>query len=199
MKKFYITIAREYGSGGRLVGQKLAEELGISFYDKELISNVAKEMGIDEDSQDPSESHTAFFFYNVYGYPDTHLPDVIYSAESNAIRSIAAKESAVFIGRNASNVLEDFDNVIRIFIHAPIEYRMDIAKRLYNDTEEEAKKKIDTIDGGRAEYTRLFSNKRWRDLRNYSLSINSEIGIDDTVDVAKSFINSYLNNVLQKD
>ena len=193
MDKYSITIAREYGSGGRMIGKKLAEQLGIEFYDREIISMVAKESGLHEDFiESVSESYTPFFLYTVYGPENVPFTNQIYCAESDAILSLAEKSSGIFIGRNASGILKDQENVVNIFIHAPMEYRIKFAEANYDHKEGNTKKEIERIDKGRDEYIRRFSGKTWLDLRSYNMSIDSSIGVDDTVEVIKAYIKQRL-------
>jgi cytidylate kinase len=194
MKDYIIAIAREYASGGRIIGKKLADELGIAFYDKEIISLAAKESGFSEDYlESASESRTSFFLYNVYGYTNIlPLPEQIYIAESNAVRELAEKGSCVFIGRNAARILAGRENLIKIFIHAPLEKRIDTARNLYGDEAENMKAFVVRRDKGREEYSRHFSDYRWRDLRNYHLSVDSSIGFDKSAEVIKTYVKNFL-------
>ena len=201
MDNYIITIAREYASGGRLIGKKLAEELGIEFYDKEIIALAAKESGLTEEYiESADETRSPFFMYNVYGYANVYqVPELIYIAESNVIRSLAEKGSCVFIGRNASRALEDKDNLIKIFIHAPMEYRTKFAIEVYGDDPNNTKNLILRKDKGREEYSRVFSGYKWRDLRNYHLTVDSSIGVDATVDTIKKYIDNYLTGKKEKE
>ena len=196
MDKFIITIAREYASGGRIIGKKLAEELGIAFYDKEIISLAAKESGLTEEYlESTSESRSPFFMYNVYGYANIYqVPELIYIAESNVIRSLAEKGSCVFIGRNAARALEDVDNLIKVFIHAPLDYRMNFAQEVYHENPENSKNYIQQRDKGREEYSRVFSGYKWRDLRNYNVTVDSSVGVDASVATIKTYIKNYIDN-----
>jgi cytidylate kinase len=194
MKQYIITIAREYASGGRIIGKKLADELGIAFYDKEIISLAAKESGISaEYIESTADTRMPFFMYNVYGYNNIlPLPEQIYIAESNAVRALADQGSCVFIGRNASLVLAERKNLIKVFIHAPIEKRIETAREIYRDEADNMKAFIIKRDKGREEYSHHFSNNRWRDLRNYHLTVDSSIGFDETADVIKEYVKKFL-------
>lgn len=196
MNNYIITIAREYASGGRLIGKKLAEQLDIAFYDKEIISLAAKESGLAEEYlESTNESRSPFFMYNVYGYANIYqVPELIYIAESNVIRSLAEKGPCVFIGRNAARALEDSENLIKVFIHAPLEYRIKYAKDVYGDNPKNEKGYILGRDKGREEYSRVFSGYKWRDLRNYDITVDSSVGVDATVDAIKTYVQSYIEN-----
>jgi cytidylate kinase len=140
-----------------------------------------------------SETRTPFFLYNVYGYSNIMpLPEQIYIAESNAVRELADKGSCVFIGRNAARILSDHENLIKVFIHAPLEKRIETARDVYGDEAENMKSFVVRRDKGREEYSRHFSDYRWRDLRNYHLSIDSSIGFDETADVIKTYVEKFL-------
>jgi cytidylate kinase len=194
MKTYIIAIAREYASGGRIIGKKLADELGIAFYDKEIISLAAKESGFSEDYlESASESRTPFFLYNVYGYSNIMpLPEQIYFAESNAVRELASKGSCVFIGRNATRILSDYENLIKVFVHAPLEKRIETARDVYGDKSDNMKSFVVRRDKSREEYSRHFSDYRWRDLRNYHLSVDSSIGFDNATAVIKTYVENFL-------
>jgi cytidylate kinase len=194
MKQYIIAIAREYASGGRIIGKKLAEELGIAFYDKEIISLAAKESGLSEEYiESASDTRTPFFMYNVYGYSNIMpLPEQIYIAESNAVHTLADKGSCVFIGRNAARILTGRENLVKVFVHAPIEKRIETARDLYHDKADNMKAFITKRDKGREEYSRHFSDYRWRDLRNYHLTVDSSIGFDKAADVIKEYVRRFL-------
>lgn len=193
MENYYITIAREYGSGGRIIGQKLAEQLGIKFYDREIISMVAKESGLNEDYvESVSESYTPFFLYNIYESESVPFSNQIYLAESSAIASLADSGPGVFIGRNSSEILKNYKNVINVFIHAPLEYRTAFAVEYYKHPEEHIKKEIQRIDKGRNDYIKRFSGKGWLDIRSYNITVDSSIGIDPSVEVIKTYIDQRL-------
>ena len=191
-----ITIGRQFGSGGRYVGRMLAEKLGIPFYDKELLSEAAKQSGICEEIfEDHDEKPTRSLLFNlvtgmqVHGdagsyYMDMPLNHKIFLAQFDAIRSIADKGPCVIIGRCGDYILREYDNLFRVFIHANKEARI---KRILSKGLCDEKKVSDFItkrDKQRANYYNFYSNKRWDDLSNYHLTIDSsEFDIDEVAEI----------------
>ena len=193
--KNIITISRQYGSGGREIGAKLAEKLGIPFYDNKLISLAAKESGFAESAFENVENKaTSSLLYsiamgiNAYGNRDigfTHLSldDQIYLAQSDVIRKVAAEGPCVIVGRCADYVLKDFNNVVHIFIWADINYRKDRAINQYHLPAHKADEEIIKADKRRANYYNYHATGKWGKAENYHLSIRSDfIGIDNSVD-----------------
>ena len=193
--KNIITISRQYGSGGREIGEKLAEKLGIPFYDNKLISLAAKESGFAESAFENVENKaTSSLLYsiamgiNAYGNRDigfTHLSldDQIYLAQSDVIRKVAAEGPCVIVGRCADYVLKDFKNVVHIFIWADINYRKDRAINQYHLPAHKADEEIIKADKRRANYYNYHATGKWGKAENYHLSIRSDfIGIDNSVD-----------------
>ena len=197
MAKIIYTIGREFGSGGRDVGQKLAEKLGISIYDKELLTRAAAESGLCEEifhMQD--EKPTSSFLYslvtdtyslsNYHGntYIDMPLSQKVFLAQFDTIKRIAKEDSCVIVGRCADYALSDEPNCINAFIYADKNYRI---KRVAHDlgvSESKAKDMVNRTDKERASYYNFYTNKKWGDSRSYDLALNSEkLGIDGCVDM----------------
>ena len=126
MKKFVITVSREYGSGGRRIGRLVAEKLGVNFYDGELLSLVAKESGYTEEFvRQNDQKKTQSLLYHLYiGSQILPASDMIFIAQSRVIKDLYAKESCVIVGRCADYILRGKENVINIFVHAPLESRV---------------------------------------------------------------------------
>lgn len=189
-QKKVILISREYGSGGREIGKKLAEKLNIPFYDKELILLACKESGFDIslfEKTEEQDKHPISYFLSMYSSSmspyDLSLNDQVFLIQSKVIREIAA-DSCVIIGRCADYILRDNPNIIRIFIHAPIADRVQRATNEYHDTAENMEEKIRRIDKNRATYYNYYSNQKWGKLSNYDLTINSsKTGIDQAVEL----------------
>ena len=193
MERYCIAISREYGSGGRLIGKKLAEDLGVKFYDRELISLIAKETGFDEGYVEAaSETAGSPFMYGIYGYANMPVADQIYLAESKVILDLVEKETFVIIGRNAAGVLADNKSAMSMFIHAPLEYRVNFVKENYNVESEKINKEIARVDKRRDDYIRCYSGRGWKDMSNYDLSINSSIGVDASVEVIKKYVEGFM-------
>ncbi len=201
MKKYTITIGRQYGSGGREIGEKLAKALQIKCYDKEILSESSKNSGLCEEIfHNNDEKPTSSFLYSLVmdvtgsnysgaAYLDMPLNHKVFLAQFHTIQQIAEKESAIFIGRCADYALVDNPNLIRIFIHAPLEARIARISRIHNLTENKAKERILKTDKKRSSYYNYYSNGKWGEAANYDLSINSSLlGIDATVQTLEDFI-----------
>ncbi|MBH1941700.1 cytidylate kinase-like family protein [Mobilitalea sibirica] len=196
-----ITISRQYGSGGREIGEKLAKRLGVPFYDNELITRAAKESGFAEAAFENAEKKaTNSLLYsiamgmNAYGNQDigfTHLSldDQIYLAQSNVIRKVAMEGPCVIVGRCADYVLRDMDNVVNIFVWADLDYRRERAINHYHLQENKAEDSILKIDKRRANYYNYHASEKWGRAENYHLSIKSNyVGIDGAVQCIIHFL-----------
>jgi len=191
MKRTIITINREYCSGGRLIGQRLAEALDVPFYDRELIAAAARRSGIDPEYIEKSESapvtsflfglvsHGASNFFSQYEMP---INDRVFLAQSSVIREFADAGSCVILGRCSTFILRDDPDNIRIFIHGTIGDRMRRGVETYGLEKEGLADKLIKIDKGRANYYKFYTGESWGDTRNYDLTINtSAFGIDAAV------------------
>ncbi len=201
-KKFIITIARQFGSGGSEIGYRLAQELGIKYYDKDLVVQAAKESGMCEQVMAQEEEKTSgSFLYSMVLAPhaaashflnwtEDSLNDRIYKAQASFIRKAAAEESCVFIGRCADCLLWDEQNVFRIFIQADLEDRKSRIASEGNLTLDKAEEVIKKKDRTRANYYNFHTSNKWTDLTNYDLCVNvSKVGgIDKTVELIKEMI-----------
>jgi cytidylate kinase len=191
------TIGREYGSGGREVGEKLAERLGIKCYDKELLQRAAKESGFCEEIfENHDEKPTNSFLYSlvmdtysVSGYTSTPFLDMplnhkVFLAQFDAIKKLAEAESCVIVGRCADYALADNPDCLNVFIHAPIENRIRTVSKRNNLTENKAKDTIQKQDKQRASYYNYYTSKKWGDSSSYNLSLDSsKLGIDGCVEM----------------
>jgi cytidylate kinase len=193
MRKIAVTIAREYGSGGRLIGRKLADALGFSFYDKELIALAAAESGFHEDFIETIESGKASgFLYNIYmTYNELPIQEQVFIAQSNIIKDIAERESCVIIGRCADYVLSGIANCVRIFIHAPLEWRVEMVRDHYKEGLGELRGYIRKQDKDRASYYNFFTQQKWGKAQNYHLCIDSGIGIAPSVELLKKYVEEF--------
>jgi len=187
MKKTIITIGRQFGSGGFETAKKLSEILGIPCYDKELLSEAAKESGFCEDIFERNDEKYASAFsyvpdsYNAYHMPINHQ---LFIAQLKAIRKIAEKESCIFVGRCADYVLKDNADFLSVFIYAPIEKRIERIMKLHNVSEKEAKSRISRADKQRKNYYNFYTGQGWGEMSNYDLSIDSSIvGVDATAEI----------------
>jgi len=199
--KIIITIAREYGSGGREIGKQLAEQLKIPFYDKELITRTAEESGIDPDlfenaDEKPSNPFWTSLAFNI-GTFGSHIPtmndlpmnDRLFLLQSKTIRKIAEEGSCVIVGRCADYILEKEENIIRFFIHADQEDKLKRVIHSYGIPEEGAQEFMKKTDRRRATYYDYYVGEKWGQINRYDLSINSStLGIQATVDLLLKFV-----------
>ena len=175
-----ITIAREYGSGGRLIAQKVAEKVGLFYYDNEVIDLAAKEMGMDVDAIPKlSEQKSSSFMYTMssaaFSLP---LNDQVFVMQSKIIRHLANHDSCIIVNGCADYILEDYDDVLTIFIHAPLESRIHRVKEVYKEQHDDYKKYVMKRDKGRSNYYNYYTTKKWGHLKNFDLTINSDLGIE---------------------
>jgi len=193
MDKFTVTIAREYGSGGRLIGQQLAKELGIAFYDRELIALAAKESGLAEEFVQKMEYKRTISFVNTLYMTGYELPvsEKIFLAQCKVIRQIAEEGSCVIVGRCADYVLRDKPNCIRVFVHAPIEERIKRIREVYGEEHPNLEDYIRKQDKNRASYYNYYTYGKWGKAQNYHLCIDSSIGIPASVRIIKELVTEY--------
>ena len=142
-----MTIAREYGSGGRLIAQRVAEKLGLVYYDNEVIDIAARELGIDVDTiRKASEEKTSSFMYTMSSSAFTlPLNDQVFAMQSKIIRHLAKHDSCIIVNGCADYILEDYDDVFTIFIHAPLESRIRRVQEDYKEEQEDFKKYVMTV------------------------------------------------------
>lgn len=196
-----ITIGRQYGSGGREIGKRLAEEYGIKFYDKELLAEAAKKSGICEElfarhDERPTNSFlyslvmdTYSMNYTANGMLDMPLDHKVFLAQFDAIKELADTEPCVIVGRCADYALSEYPNVINIFIRADLENRIARVMERHDLNHNKAKELISKTDKKRANYYNYYSNKKWGDSSSYHLTIDSGlVGVDGAIEVIKKMI-----------
>lgn len=169
-----ITIAREHGSCGKQIGRLVARELGIPFYYKEMIALAAHESGLDKEFISDIHKNAPDILRDLY--LSSHAVQRAVAAQEQIIRRIADNGSCVIVGRAADHVLKDHDNVVRVFVHAPKEYRIGKVMEVYGDTLREAKRNIRRSDRARASYYKHISGDRWGDAKNYELTVDASVG-----------------------
>lgn len=181
-----ITIAREHGSSGKQIGKIVAQQLGIPFYYKEMIALAAHESGLDKEFISDIHKNSPEILSDLY--LSSEVVKFAIEAQDKIIRQIAENGSCVIVGRAADYVLRDCENVIRIFVHAPKEYRIKRLYEVYGDTPKEARRNIRRSDKARSAYYKHISGKRWGDSRNYELAVNSSAGVEKTAALIMQFI-----------
>ena len=207
MKKFVITIAREYGSGGRTIGRMLAKELDVPFYDRELLRLASDESGINEAlfaNADEKLKNSLLFKAFRKSYSGEMIPpdsddfisnQNLFSFQAKVIRELASTESCIIIGRCADFILRDMDHVLRIYVHAPFDYCVARAKEIHpNMSDDEVGRLIQKTDKRRADYYQYFTGHHWKDADNYDLCINSsDLGWDKCVSLVKAYLDIKLS------
>lgn len=202
-KKFIITIGREFGSGGKEIGELLSEKLGVKLYDKEMLAVTAKESGLSEEFIEAhDEKPTTSFLYslvmdtyatNYVNNPYTEMPmnHKVFLEQFKAINKIAEEESCILIGRCADYALEEHENCLNIFIHSDLDARIERISKKYNISSNKAKELINKTDKKRASYYNYFSNKKWGEAKTYDMTLNSnELGIKRCVEFIYQCVNS---------
>lgn len=203
-KKLIITIGRQYGSGGNEIGRKLAEELGIDFYDKNILRMNSDESGIKESyfHLTDEKAGNRLLYRIISGLtPELREPsfgsdlisaDNLFRFQSEVIRKLAEEESCVIVGRCADYVLEDMDGIdlVRVFIYADMEARLRRVKEKELYAPEDVKKNVKRIDKERRNYYRYYTGRSWADPENYDLLVNtSTAGIKGSVQLIEEYIN----------
>lgn len=189
-KHIVITIAREYGSGGRYIGKLIADKLGIKLYDKEFIGKLAKETGLSEEYIENNEQkrNNLDLLNNGY-YFGLNNSDELFLKESELIKEIANKESCVIIGRCADFILKDRKDVIKIFIYSSMEDKIKRATKYYGLDKENAEKEIKKINGLRSNHYKYYTEHDWNNNSNYDICINSDtLGIEKSADLIYNII-----------
>lgn len=196
-----VTISRQYGSGGREIGQKLADYYKIPFYDNELITRAAKESGFAKETFEKAEEKaTNSLLYslamgiNVYGNQDfgfggLSLDDRVFLAQSNVIRKVADEGPCVIVGRCADYVLKERDNLFNMFVQAALDYRMKRAIKEYGISESTVAEVVLKHDKQRANYYNYHVGEKWNNLYNYDFVVRSDyMGIDNAVESVIAYL-----------
>lgn len=202
MGNYIITVARGYGSGGKTIGKMLAKELGINCYDRELLRLASDDSGINEELfAKADEKLKSSLLYkvakNIYRgeiiSPDSDdfiSNDNLFNYQAKVLKELAGKESFVVIGRCADYILKDYENVIRVFVHAPMETCINTVVSLNGISKKEAEQLIQKTDKHRSDYYHYYTGNDWNDARNYDLCLNSkELGFDKCMELVKAYMN----------
>ena len=184
MAKRIITISREFGSGGRFIGEEVARKLGIAYYDKDIIGHIAEKSGFSSEYiQEKSElsPKKGLFAYAFSGRDSTgkSVEDMVYEAQRKVILEIAEKEACVIIGRNADFILKDRDDVLNVFIHGDMPVKIQRISQIYHVSEKVAAKMIEDTDKRRMTNYNFYTEQKWGKASNYTLCLNtSQLGYD---------------------
>ena len=202
MKKFILTISREFGSGGRLIGNRIAERFHVPFYDRELIEMAAEKSGLSPDFIARSDERSASSFAIGMGATsamsidagyfmqyEVPVSDRAYYAQASVITELAARESCVIVGRSAGYILREHPDVVRVLVVAPIDDRIERAVNDYGLPRKGLTDKIIKADKSRAGFYRRYTGENWLDARGYDLCINTgKLGIDNGVEAVSELL-----------
>ena len=196
MSRQIITITRQYGSGGREIGEQLAKALGIEVFDNKLLDIAAESSGIHRNHfEENDERRTNSFLYllsTTYGQGGVPFDDTLFFAQHNTIRKIASEQPCVIMGRCADYALRDFTGVLNLFITAPFETRVKRAVEVYGIEQKHAENYVKRIDKQRISYYNYYTDKRWGQPQNYQLCIDSSVlGIEGSVKLIEDFVKMY--------
>ena len=204
MEKYVITIARQYGSGGRTIGEMLADKLGIHFYDKELMKLASEDSGINErlfNTADEKVKQSVFskMFKTEKAYTGEVISpesdgfvsdDNLFNYQAKVVKELAERENCVIVGRCADYVLKDYDHVLSVFIHGPKDFCMQEAAKKINLTGKELERFIAKTDKERADYYKYYTGRDWTDARNYDLCLDSsKLGFERCVEEIIAYMN----------
>ena len=198
MKKNIITISRQFGSGGRTVGRLVAEKLGIPFYDKELVEQIALESGFAPKFVEEHGEHSPGRSLLSYAFAPQGVPgvmnglstaDFLWNIQCSAILQLAEKGPCVIVGRNADYILKDREDCLHAFIHADMEYRADRIVRLYGDSEKSPQARLQEKDKRRKVNYQHYTGRTWGAAENYDISLNtSTIGVEAAADIIVALV-----------
>lgn len=205
--KFVVNIGRQLGSGGREIGEKLASNLGIAFYDKELINLASEESGLCKEFFEKADEKASqgligglfgmrfpFISEGAMPYNNYLSNDTLFKIQSDVIRELTEQKSCLFVGRCADYILRDNPRCVNVFIAASLEDRIHRVCGIHHVSEEKAEELIEKTDKRRASYYNYYSYNTWGAAATYHLCIDSSVlGIEDTVEFIKSFVQKKLN------
>lgn len=201
MEKKIITISREFGSGGRTIGHLVADKLGIPFYDKELVDQIALESGfapkfIEEHGEhSPGKSLFSYAFIP-QGVPGVmnglSTADFLWNIQCNVILQLAEKGPCVIVGRNADYVLKDRNDCLHAYIHADLEFRADRIVRLYGESEKSPQTRLQEKDKRRRVNYQHYTGRTWGQAQNYDICLDSgRLGVEQCADIIINIANSF--------
>lgn len=181
-----ISISREHGTNGKEIARNVAKQLGIAFYGKEEIKDFAIKHSLVENYNDTDKLYNDFLSLEANG-------DSIIK-QANVIKEIANTESCVIVGRSADYILRDNKDLIKIFLYAPEQYKIDTIKRLYNDNDSTAKSYMEKSDKARSTYYEVISNQIWGNKNNYDICLDCQIGNDEIVKIICNYVKNKMKN-----
>lgn len=192
MSNKIITISREFGSGGHFIGEEVAKKLGIPFYDKQILGEIARKTGFSEEFIEKQGEYAPsknIFSYAFVGRDaaGSSLSDKIYAAQAEIIRKLAKEESFVIIGRCADYILRDEPEAYHIFIHGEPEIKQKRIERIYEKDAKEAQKLMRDMDKKRRTHYNYYTEQEWGEAKNYTMTLNSsKLGYDRCIQIIAS-------------
>lgn len=197
--KVTIAIAREFGSGGHEIGLGLSQALGVDFYDKEILKQAAQESGIMQELfEKADEKPTNSFMYSLAvgtqvrsgafsDYSDYLTNDKLFLLQSDAIKKLSEKSSCVIIGRCADYILQGTKGLLKVYIHSPLELRVQRIAKIHNIDEDAARALIKKTDKSRANYYSFYTDTRWGNAANYDLCVDAgKFGVNGAINIIKN-------------
>ncbi len=199
MQQFIITIARQYGSGGKTIGHMLAERLQIPCYGREIITMASEDSGINQELFSDERLKPGFLRHLMRRYQEKSLAepenakfiesDNLYRYQAKIIHQLAEQGPCIIIGRCADHILRDRRDVVRVFVHAPAEFCLQEAAKVNSLPETELKHKIAQTDEYRGKYYEYYTGQNWMDAQNYDLSLNSAVlGFEGTTNAIEAYL-----------
>lgn len=190
-ERFIVHISREHGSLGGSVAKQLAEELGCPYYGSNILRDIGAEFGLDPEFLERfEEMPKASLFRSFFGGNRARLEKALHERVVEYLNDINDREDrAVILGRNAGNILERQDDVVNIFIVAPMDDRVQNVMELYGLSEEDAERRIHNVDRFREDFHKTHTHTEWRDMDSYDMVINTgKVGIDGAVHLIKEYL-----------
>ena len=196
-----ITIGRQFGSAGREIGKKLSERLQIPFYDEEIVSMVAEDGNLHPDVvREADEKATDSFLYSLVAggglrgiseimHYEMPINDKVFIKQTKKIKELAANGPGIFVGRCADYILEDCENLLRVFVYADMDYKIKRISEKYELSPQKAKERINKKEKTRKTYYNYYTDKSWGNMSSYDLCINTAcVGIDGAVDIIARYV-----------
>ena len=203
MEKKIITISREFGSGGRTIGRMVAQRLGIPFYDKELVDQIAVESGfapkfVEENGEHSPGSSLFSYAFAPQGVPGVmnglSTADFLWNIQCSVILQLADKGPCVIVGRNADYILKDRQDAFHVFVFADIPFRADRIVRLYGESEKSPEARLQAKDKRRRVNYHHYTGRSWGQAQNYDLCLDTGVlGVQQCADIIVNAVNSFKN------
>lgn len=194
--RYIITINRQFGSLGRPIARLLSERLGINYYDRDIVDQTAKKLNMPvSEISELEESVNAGLFSMKYplGMGTTDVQDKIFAEQRRLIEKIASKESCIIVGRCADAILNEYPNLLKMFIYSPKEERQRVCVKDFQMTETEAKRMILEVDKARERYHKQYAGYLPDDLRYVNLAVDSSVlGVEGTVDFLEAYVKRFI-------